>query len=222
MASPLFLAAAIAWLASARPPGGWAWLAAFAVVAAAGVLIPGAANQVTLSRAYLAVPAFVYALRPATFALLAVTVALAGLTDLVDGTVARRLGRPTAFGGGLDPVVDGLCFGAAAAGLAAGGGYPWWLAAVVMGRYGLPALAGGALLLAGRRPRLVHTLFGQLSTVLIAGLLGWLALWRGLGLDGGPLVAAAEVIVPAATVLTFANLAWSARSPGAAAAETPG
>ena len=52
------------------------------------------------------------------------TVALAGLTDLVDGTVARRFKSPTNFGGGLDPVVDGLFAAALAFGLAFGGVFP--------------------------------------------------------------------------------------------------
>ena len=202
------------WIAVTAPRFGWAWLGWFGLVAVAGVFIPGAANHATLARAYLAGPVVLYALSRSTIGVFAVTVALAGLTDLVDGTIARRAGGPTPFGGALDPVVDGLFFGAAAAGLAAGGLYPWWLAGVVAFRYGGPALVGGLLLLSGRRPKLVHTLFGQLSTVLIAGLLGWLALWRALGLDSTALLVAAEVIIPLAALATFANLAWALRARG--------
>src|SRR5439155_21949530 len=72
-----------------------AWLF---VVAVAGSYNPGEANQLSLARAYLAVPALAYAIS-GHFALLAVVVAVAGLTDLVDGTVARRFGRPSQFGG---------------------------------------------------------------------------------------------------------------------------
>ena len=89
----LLLGALWTWAAGASP----LLMAWFVAVAIAGAFIPGEANQVSLARAYLAGPAFVYA--------------LAGLTDLVDGTVARRFGHPSNLGGGLDPVVDGLFVG---------------------------------------------------------------------------------------------------------------
>jgi cardiolipin synthase len=186
----------------------------FAPLLFVGGLLPGPANQVTLARAYLAAPAFHYARDPHGLGLLAVTVALAGVTDLADGTVARRFGGGTAVGGALDPVVDGIFFGAVGLGLWIGAAYPGWLALVVAARYALPVLAGAALLATGRRPELRHTFFGQLSTTLIAVLLGGVALLRGLGQDPAPVVRAGELVIPAATLLTFANLAWEARPKG--------
>src|SRR5262249_22804067 len=100
-----------------------AWFFAIGVVA---LFIPGEANQVSLERAYLAAPAFVYG-SGGPLGYLAVVVAIAGLTDLVDGTVARRFARPSQFGGGLDPVVDGVFMGALAIGLAVRGVFPLWL-----------------------------------------------------------------------------------------------
>jgi cardiolipin synthase len=177
-------------------------------VAGAGLWLPGTANQVSLARAYLAAPAMTYAVDSGRLGLLAVTVALAGLSDLVDGTIARRSGEATPLGGALDPVVDGLFFGAVAVGLAVGGAYPAWLAAIVVLRYALPAAVGGILLRLGRAPGLRHTPLGQVATTMIALLLGWAALWRGLGLDAGPLVAGAEVAIPMVTLGAFANLYW--------------
>ena len=196
----------------------WTWAAGaspilvvwFVAVAIAGALVPGTANQVTLARAYLAAPAFVYALG-GQFAALAVTVALAGLTDLVDGTVARRFAQPSNFGGGLDPVVDGLFAGALSIGLALGGAIPLWLALVIVARYLLPALGGGLLILWGRRPELRHTLTGQVSTVLILVLVGGICLFRGLHQDSSGLENAAVVVIPVATLATFAHLAWASR-----------
>jgi len=138
-------------------------------------------------------------------------VAIAGLTDLVDGTIARRFDKPSTFGGGLDPVVDGLFLGALTFGLAAGGGIPWWLAVVVVLRYLLPALAGGLLILLRRPPELRHTLMGQVSTVLILVLIGGTCLIRGLGQDPGNFALAAQVVIPIATVATFIHLAWALR-----------
>lgn len=208
----LYLLLSALWLVLLQPPGSRivyeVW---FIAVVVAGGQLPGPANQVTLARAYLAVPGLVYGLSPSSLGLLAVTVALAALSDLVDGTVARRYTAPTRLGGALDPVVDGIFFGSVAIGLAAGGTYPWWVAGVVVARYVVPALAGGGLLLLKRRPTLTHTLFGQVSTTVIAVLLGGAALFRGLGQDAGAIVSVAEVVVPVVTVLGFAQLFWENR-----------
>jgi cardiolipin synthase len=218
----VYLLLSALWLVLAAPPGPRAayevW---FIALVLAGSRLPGPANQVTLARAYLALPAFVYGLRPDGLGALAVAVALASLTDLLDGTIARRFAQPTQLGGALDPVVDGIFFGAVALGLALGGAYPPWLAGVVVARYAVPALVGASLLLAGRRPRLAHTLLGQVSTTLIAVLLGWVALFRGLGQDTMPVVAGAELVIPVSTLLVFANLAWANRS-ALRRAEAPG
>ena len=202
----------VAWAVLSGNPVYIAW---FVIVAAAGCFIPGEANQVTLSRAYLAGPALAYAVQQ-EYAPLAVTVAIAGVTDLLDGTVARRLGQLSNFGGGLDPVVDGIFMGAFVIGIAIGGAIPLWLALVVIARYLLPALAAGALLLTGRRPELRHTLTGQVSTTLILVLLGGICLFRGLDQDPGNLVTAAEIVIPIATVATFVHLAFALRRPAAA------
>lgn len=208
----IYLGLSSAWLMVGHPPGSRIvyelWFIALIV---AGGQLPGPANQVTLARAYLALPGLVYGLVPGSLGLLAVTVALAGLSDVVDGTVARRFASPTRLGGALDPVVDGIFFGGVAIGLAAGGAYPWWLAALVVARYGMPALVGGVLLAAGRRPTLVHTLLGQVSTATIAIVLGGVALLRGLGQDSSAVVAAAEYLVPICTVLGFGQLFWQNR-----------
>ena len=65
------------------------------------------ANVVTLSRAVLLVPTFALLLTGHPLAALAVYV-LAASTDMVDGWLARRSGRSSAFGAQLDAVVDNL------------------------------------------------------------------------------------------------------------------
>lgn len=218
-AAAIYLVLGVLWVFLARPPGQeWLMVAWFVVVAAAEVFVPGEANQVSLARVYLAAPALAYSLAPGHLGLLAVAVAVAGLSDLVDGTVARRFERPSTFGGGLDPVVDGLFMGALAIGLALGGAFPLWLAVVVIARYLLPAFAGGMLIALHRRPELRHTLTGQVSTSLILILLGGVCLFRGLNQDSSALESAAEVVIPIATVATFIHLAWVARRPVASPA----
>jgi cardiolipin synthase len=196
---------------SGQPAPAWLASAWMVTVGAVGLRVPGLANQVSLARAYLAAPALVYAMTAGDLGLLAVTVALAGLTDLVDGTIARRTGAVSRFGGGLDPVVDGVFVGAMGLGLTLAGVIPAWLAAVALARYLVPALVGAALLAAHRQVELRHTLTGQVSTSLILVLLGGTALFRGLKQDPGNVVAAAEVVLPIATVATFIHLGLTLR-----------
>ena len=217
VASVLYVIAGLAWAwLSGQPGPAWLESAWFATVAAIGARLPGPANQVSLARAYLAAPALVYALHQ-NFGLLAVCIALAGLTDLLDGTIARRFVHPSNLGGALDPVVDGVFLGALAIGLAAGGAFPIWLAFVVVARYLVPALAGGMLLAAARRPELRHTVTGQISTSLIIVLVGGVCLFRFFGQDASNVVIGAEVAIPVATVATFVHLALVARRPVAVA-----
>jgi cardiolipin synthase len=209
----VWLLVGAAWTWSVASP--W-WLAWFAVVALFGAFVPGAANQVSLARAYLAGPALLYSLR-SDFGALAVVVAVAGLTDLVDGTVARRLSGPSQLGGALDPVVDGVFMGALTVGLGVGGIIPLWLALIVVARYLLPALGGGLLIALGRRPDLRHTLTGQVSTTLILVLIGGVCLFRGLNQDAGALLTSAEIVIPIATVATYVHLGFAALTRPAAA-----
>src|SRR5438067_9517867 len=216
VAGIIYLGAGFAWLVLGAPDNPWlvgAWLV---IVAVAGAFIPGEANHVSLARAYLAAPAFVYALA-GQYGPIAVAVAVAGLTDLVDGTVARRFAHPSSFGGALDPIVDGVFMGGLVIGLVFGGTFPLWLALVVIARYLLPAVAGGVLIAAGRRPELRHTLTGQVSTTLILVMVGGVCLFRGLDQDSSGLLRAAEVVIPVATVATYIHLAFALRRPGGAA-----
>jgi cardiolipin synthase len=209
----IYLALGLMWVWVARPPGpAWVLVAWFAVVAVVGSFTPGEANQVTLARAHLAAPALAYSLASA-LGPLAVVLAVAGLTDLVDGTVARRFDRPTTLGGGLDPVVDGVLLGGVAVGLALGGSFPLWLALVIVARYLLPAIGGLVLISLHRRPELRHTVSGQISTALIIVLVGGICLFRFFNQDATNVVVGAEVVIPIATVATFLHLAWVARRP---------
>jgi cardiolipin synthase (CMP-forming) len=211
----VWIAAGALWSATAGEPLWAVWFVAVALVAA---FVPGLANHVSLARAYLAAPAFAYALGGRLGAV-AVVVALAGVTDLVDGTVARRFGQPSQLGGALDPVVDGVFMAGLVFGLAAGGTLPLWLGFVVVGRYALPAVVGGALLAVGMRLELRHTLTGQVSTVLILVLVGGVCLLRGLNQNSSGWLAGAEIVIPLVTVATFVHLAFAVRRPVAASRE---
>ena len=211
-ASVVYAAAGLAWAWLSGQPAPPLLVSAWILLAAAvGAFVPGIANQVTLARAYLAAPALVYAMSPGGFGPLAVTVAVAGVTDLVDGTVARRTHVVSSFGGGLDPVVDGIFIGAMGLGLTAAGAIPLWLALVALARYVLPGLGGAVLVLRHQAVEFHHTVTGQISTTLNLVLIGGVALLRGLDLDPRNLVVGAEVVIPIATAATFVHLAFVLR-----------
>ena len=201
----------VVWVAVANPASPVPLVAWFVIVAALGGFVPGIANQVSLARAHLAAPALVYSLAPDRLGFLAVVLALAGLSDLVDGTIARRFDKPSMLGGGLDPVVDGVLLGAVAVGLAVGGIFPMWLAAVIVVRYLLPAVVALVLLSMGRRPELRHSVSGQISTALIIVLVGGICLFRFMNQDASNVVIGAEIVIPIATLATFVHLGWLAR-----------
>ena len=63
-----------------------------------------------------------------------VLAAIAGLSDAVDGFLAKRYGWQTWLGGILDPIADKLLLMAAFLSLAFAADLPLWLAALVIGR----------------------------------------------------------------------------------------
>jgi phosphatidylglycerophosphate synthase len=214
----VYLVVGVGWVWLAQPPApAWLLVAWFAAAAAVEAFIPGEANQVTLARAHLAAPAWAYSVSPGHLGLLALVLAVAGLSDLVDGTVARRFARPSTFGGGLDPVVDGILLGTVVVGLSFSGSFPFWLALVIVARYLLPAAGGLVLISMHRRPELRHTVTGQISTSLIIVLVGGICLFRFLGQDATNVVIGAEVVIPIVTIATFVHLALVARRPVAVA-----
>ena len=96
--------------------------------------------------------------------------ALAGLSDVVDGHLARRLGQATPTGAVVDGVVDKLFAGAVMGGLIAQGRLPW-LAAVLLATRELaelPLVLWWAIHEDGRRARADEpkaNWLGKLATV---------------------------------------------------------
>ena len=59
---------------------------------------------------------------------------VAGITDRVDGQLARSRGEVTEFGKLADPIADKALMGAALIGLSILGDLPWWVTAVILVR----------------------------------------------------------------------------------------
>jgi len=90
-------------------------------------------NTLTIMRLLLAIPIGFYIARQ-EYDLALWLVLGAGLSDGVDGWLARRLNAMTRFGAIADPLSDKALMSAAFIGLAWVGLIPWWLTAVVIGR----------------------------------------------------------------------------------------
>src|SRR5215468_2404096 len=92
------------------------------------------ANQVTVARilALPILPVCLYGDEPTR--LLGVVVGtLIGVTDTLDGWLARRQG-PTVLGSLLDPVADKVFVVACYTSFAAAGDMPWWIGALILSR----------------------------------------------------------------------------------------
>ncbi|SEI84684.1 CDP-alcohol phosphatidyltransferase family protein [Demequina mangrovi] len=74
-----------------------------------------------------------------------VALAAAGITDFLDGFLARRWGQVTRLGRLLDPAADRLLTAAVVLGLAFRDVIPWWLVAVLLAR---DVMVGVGLLIA--------------------------------------------------------------------------
>ena len=59
---------------------------------------------------------------------------LVGMTDILDGRLARSRRQITELGKFLDPVADKLLVGSALVGLSLLGDLPWWITGVILGR----------------------------------------------------------------------------------------
>jgi cardiolipin synthase len=88
----------------------------------------------------------------------------AGLTDGLDGLLARSLNQKSALGAYLDPIADKLLLSSSFVVLALNRKISWWLAAVVLSRDVLILVAAAVILLAvGYRP-FPPSIYGKMTT----------------------------------------------------------
>ncbi|CAB4634900.1 unannotated protein [freshwater metagenome] len=109
------------------------------------------------------VPVFLWFLLEEMFLWAICVLALAGLTDFLDGYLARKLNQTTKLGKMLDPVADRLYIFATLIALSATGYVPWWLALLVVLRDVLMLVSLPILASVGYRSLPVHYL-GKAAT----------------------------------------------------------
>ncbi|WP_233199742.1 CDP-alcohol phosphatidyltransferase family protein [Cryobacterium sp. N22] len=109
------------------------------------------------------VPVFLVLLVRGEDAWALLVLAVASLTDFLDGAIARRFNQITRLGQLLDPAADRLYIFAALIGLAWRDLVPWWIVAVVVGRDVFLLGLGVVLANHGFGPLPVHQL-GKVAT----------------------------------------------------------
>jgi len=123
------------------------------------------ANLFTLAR-LAAVPFAVHAILIGQHGRALVIVLAAGLSDTVDGAIARRFGMITSVGAYLDPIVDKLFLGAVYISLAMIGSVPWWLVVEIFTRDFLILVFSGLAIVFLHMRRFPPSIWGKASTFL--------------------------------------------------------
>ena len=82
----------------------------------------------------LGVPVFLWAILTEHDAIALITLTLSGLSDYLDGKIARRFGLESRLGQLLDPFADRLYIATTLFGLAVRDVIPWWLVWALVGR----------------------------------------------------------------------------------------
>lgn len=148
-------------------------------------------NLLSLLRIAL-VPVFLWFLLDEFFLAAIVVLAVAGLTDFLDGYLARKLNQTTKLGKMLDPVADRLYIFATLLALSVTGYVPWWLAGLVILRDFLMLISLPVLASVGYRSLPVHYL-GKASTFAL--------------LYSFPLLLMGQIFIEAAFIIT--PIAWA-------------
>ena len=125
-------------------------------------------NLFTLARLILT-PFVVLAILNAHYGRAIVLFFAAGITDVIDGLLARRLGESTPAGAYFDPVADKILLSAIYTALGVVRMIPWWMVALVFARDILIlAMAAYGLLFTSVR-RFPPSVWGKISTFLQIG-----------------------------------------------------
>lgn len=129
--------------------------------------------------------------------------AFAGLSDALDGYLARRLSPGSRFGVFLDPAADKLLMLASFVTLTMMGAIPLWLTVVVIARdIAIVCGVGAAWMLS--LPLSVEPLaIGKISTVVQVTFVGLVLLMRAFGMDQPEIVLGGAIVTGAVTVASW-------------------
>lgn len=168
------------------------------------------ANGITLARLAAAVP-IAWLIQADRYEAAFWIFAVAGVSDAVDGFIAKTLGRRTSFGVWTDPIADKVLLVSAFLALAVDGLLPVWVLALAVLRDVL--LVAGALWLAriGQSDRVRPSLLGKLNTVLQIALVTVVLGTEAVLFDGATFELSLELAVAATTIASGIGYLWTVR-----------
>jgi cardiolipin synthase (CMP-forming) len=91
---------------------------------------------------------------------------VAGMTDGLDGLLARTLNQKTSLGAYLDPIADKLLLSSSFVALALEGQIRWWLTILVLGRDVLILTSAAVILATIGYRKFPPSIFGKITTTL--------------------------------------------------------
>ncbi len=138
-------------------------------------------NILTICR-FILIPFFFWAYKAENFLLAAILFFVAGVTDVLDGWIARRFNMTTDLGKIIDPLADKLMQMCAVVLLAWEFPQLLWLLAVLCAKEVLQII-GGFKLIKDKKEIMPSKWYGKLNTAIIFLFLS-LLIWRGYGIEG--------------------------------------
>lgn len=123
-----------------------------------------APNQLTLLR-LIFIPFVIVSIVEGEYGMAFVLVMIAGISDGLDGLLARRMGQQTELGKYLDPIADKLLLTSSFVALGLNGGIPLWLVVLVVGRDIIILMTALAMVLATPIRSFPPTLYGKINTI---------------------------------------------------------
>jgi cardiolipin synthase len=141
-------------------------------------------NLITLAR-LLSVPLTIWLIFAARYDLAFWVFIAAGLSDALDGYIAKRFDRRTRIGALLDPAADKAMLTAVYVSLGLAGQLPAWLVLLVVSRDFL-IIVGFFLIQAAAVPKQLDPLYiSKVNTLLQIALVGFVLAGLGLGIETG-------------------------------------
>ena len=168
-------------------------------------------NELTLLRlAFL--PFFIIAIKYDRYVIALAILVISGLTDALDGYLARSLDQKTALGAYLDPIADKLLMSTSYLVLALKARIGWWLAILVLGRDLLLLVACAVILITvGYRP-FPPSVWGKLTTafeIFLIILVLVIAAWQRQGHSAGLGLAREYFSYAVAALIVISGLHYS-------------
>jgi cardiolipin synthase len=143
--------AAAAWLRYYSPP-----------MAARVFTVP---NQLTFLRLGF-LPFFIILVHDGHYAWALAILALAAITDGMDGILARSLNQKSVLGAYLDPIADKLLLSSSFVVLALEGKMRWWVTILVLSRDALMLITAAVIMVAAGFREFTPSIYGKLTTML--------------------------------------------------------